>query len=238
MSKLLRFPDHPGGYRINLRAGGRPEIFIYGIIGRSIFEDGISARRFADDLRALGPASTIDLRINSDGGDVFEGKAIFSLLNAHKARIVVHVDGLAASVASLIAMAGDEIRMADGAFMMIHNAWGMKIGDAAEMNRMAELLGSVDATLRATYAARTKQPLATITKMMSDETWMNAQEAVAKGFADSVVGGLQIAAMLNHRERFRRLPAALQRAPSYDPTKPNRAKALAMIANTKLKLTR
>ena len=232
MSKVVSLrPDQPPtGYRVVARAASRAEIYLYGVIGRSLFEDGVSARRFADDLKALGNVNAIDVRINSDGGSVFEGRSMFSMLNQHPARIVVHVDGVAASIASLIAMAGDEIRMADGAFLMIHNSSALHVGDANEMRRMADLLEAVDSTLKTTYAARSRQPLATIAKWMAAETWMNAAEAVDRGFADSVVEGLRVAAQLHHRERFRNLPGVLQRAPVADPTRPNRARAEALIA--------
>lgn len=205
-------------YRMATKAD-RGEIFLYDDVGEGWF-GGISAAQFTKDLKALGSVKTIDLHISSNGGDVFTGRAIYSQLAQHQARIVTWVDGLAASIASLIAMAGDEIRMADGSFMMIHSAWGVAIGDAPEMRRMAELLDSVTASIADTYAARTKNERKKIDKMMADETWMTAQEAVDAGFADVVDEPVKAAASVSDPSRFRNLPAALR---------PNRAAALSLI---------
>lgn len=189
--------------------GDRAEIFLYDIIGEGWF-GGISAQQFAKDLRALGAVKTIDVRINSDGGDVFEGRAIYTNLVQHDARIVVHVDGLAASIASLIAMSGDEIRMADGSYMMIHNAWGVGIGEAADLRRTADLLDSVSGTIADTYAARTKNDRAKIDKWMADETWFTAAEAVDANFADILDEPVRAAASVRDASMFRNLPAALR----------------------------
>lgn len=210
----------PAGYRMVAR-GKTGEIYLYGVIGQTFFSEGVSATQFKNDLKALGDVTQIDLRINSDGGDVFEGRTMYSLLSEHKARIVVHVDGIAASIASLIAMAGDEILMGDGSFMMIHNAWGMAMGDAQEMRRSADLLDTVSGSLLDTYVARTGNVAADVKKWMNAETWMTAQEAVDKGFATSVVEPLRIAASVRHPKFFKKLPAALQ---------PRRAAALTKLA--------
>ncbi len=125
------------------------------------------------------------------------------------ARVIVHIDGLAASIASLIAMVGNEIRMADGSFLMIHNAWGIEIGNAAKMRKTADLLESVDGSLENTYAARTKQTVADIKKWMDAETWMTGQEAVDRGFADVLDEPVKAAALLYDPSRFKNPPAAL-----------------------------
>lgn len=209
----------PPGYRMVARSNGA-EIVLYGPIG-SYFVDGIGAAQFRADLKKLGAVDRIDLRINSDGGDVFEGRAIHASLSEHPARIVVHVDGLAASIASLIAMAGAEIRMADGAFMMIHNPWGVAVGEAAELRQRADLLDSVAATMRSTYAARTRGNEKDIERMMNDETWLSAKDAKARGFADVVAEPMRMAAAVRDlttadgrrieaASRFRNVPAALR----------------------------
>lgn len=208
-------------YRMTAKSGSSAEILMYGPIGGDYFGDGITADRFAKDLRGLGKVSAIDLRINSEGGLVFDGRTIYSLLADHPAKITVHVDGLAASIASLIAMAGDEIRMADGAFMMIHDAWGVAIGNGAEMRRTADLLDSVSGTLVDTYAARTRNSTAQIKQWMTDETWMPAKDALANGFCDSVCEPVRVAASLSRPERFKNLPRSLQ---------PNRAAAAQALA--------
>lgn len=209
----------PLNYSVKAKADAG-EICLYDIIGAGWF-GGISATQFAVDLKALGPVKTIDLRINSDGGDVFEGRAIAARLNEHSARIVVHVDGLAASIASIIAMTGDEIRMADGSYMMIHNAAGGCLGGAEDMERMAGLLRSVDGTLVDTYVAHTGNTAAAVQAWMEAETWFTAKEAVANGFADIVDEPVKAAASVRDPAVFRNLPAALR---------PRRAAALKTIA--------
>lgn len=210
----------PSGYRMSAKSG-RGEIYLYGVIGQTFFSDGVSATQFKDDLKALGSVTSIDLRINSEGGDVMDGRTMYNLLAEHKARITVYVDGLAASIASLIAMAGDEIRMGDGTFMMIHNPWSMAVGNASDMRRMADLLDSVANTLIDTYTARTKGNRDQIKTWMEDETWMTAQESVERGFATVVAEPVRVAASIRRPESFKHLPTALQ---------PNRMAANAAVA--------
>lgn len=212
LAKVLQFkprdPKRPLNYRMAV-TGDAAEISLYDSIGADGW--GISAKQFADDLKGLGKVKAINLRVNCDGGDVFQGRAIYTNLVQHPARVVAHVDGVAASIASLICMAADEIRMADGAFMMIHNAWTVSIGNAQEFRRMADLLESVDASIEDTYAARTKTPVTNIRKMMAAETWMTAREAVDSGFADVMDEPKRIAAAITDASaaRFRNLPKAL-----------------------------
>ncbi len=198
------------GYRMVARGADRAEIYLYGTVGSDWFGDGVTAKQFSDDLKALGSVKNIDLRINSDGGDVFQGKTIYSLLVDHPARITVRVDGLAASIASLIAMAGDEIIISEGGFVMIHNAWTFTMGDAAQLRQTADLLDTVSGTILDTYVARTKGNRAAIKRMMDDETWMTGAEAVANGFADKVAENLKVAARVSHPKAYRKLPLALK----------------------------
>ncbi len=209
-------------YRMVAKGADAAEVYLYDSIGGW----GISAAQFKDDLKSLGAPKTIDLRVNSEGGDVFEGRAIYTQLAQHSARVVAHVDGIAASISSLICMAADEIRMADGAFMMIHNAWSFTIGNAADHQKMMDLLNSVDSTMRETYAARTGQTLADVQKWCNDETWMTATEAVARGFADVKDEPVKVAASLRDPSRFRNLPAMLR---------PNRLAAAAALASMSLR---
>jgi ATP-dependent Clp protease protease subunit len=141
---------------------------------------------------------------------VFDGKAMYSLLNEHKAKIIVHIDGLAASAASFLAMAGDEIEIAEGGFVMIHNAYTIAMGDARELRRSAEMLDTVNNTIIDVYAARTKGDRKKITQMMDDETWMTGAEAVENGFADRMVENLKVAACVSNPkalETFKKVPA-------------------------------
>lgn len=211
----------PVSYRMFAK-GSTGEIQLYGNIGQSWWGDGISAKQFSIDLKALGKVTNIDIRINSDGGDVFEGRAMYSLLAQHAAKKTVYVDGVAASIASLIAMVGDEIIMGDGTFVMIHNAWGVAIGDTREMARVSSLLESVNSTLVDTYASRTGNAKGDIQAWMDSETWMPAKDALSKKFATKVSEPVKMAAMAVRPNifNFKKLPAALR---------PNRAAALKLI---------
>lgn len=221
MAKIERLRSRAAGCYRMAKRGDRAEIFIYGPIGSSFFEESVSAKQFARDLRGLKDVTAIDLRMNSEGGDVFEGQAIYTLLQDHQAEITVHIDGVAASAASFIAMAGDRIKIAESAFVMIHNAWAVALGDGDEFRRMADLLDNVNGVIRDKYAARTGQNPETVAEMMAAETWMNGPEAVERGFADEVVENLQVAATIRDPSRFRNLPAALR---------PRRVAAMSKIA--------
>jgi ATP-dependent Clp protease protease subunit len=200
----------PEGYRMINRGGGRGEVFLYGPIGQDFWGDGISAKIFADDLKALGAVTTIDVRINSEGGDVFDGKAMYTLLNAHAAKIIVHIDGLAASAASFIAMAGDEIEIAEGAFIMIHDCTGGCYGRAEDFRSYANLLDAANGSVVDVYVSRTGNDAATVKKWMKDETWMSGKDAVTNKFADRMVGNLKVAASVKRPAMFKNLPVALR----------------------------
>lgn len=165
------------------------EIFLYDAIVDSELEaewwGGVAPQSFVKELRAI-TASTIHLRINSPGGSVFAARAIETALREHSARVVVHIDGLAASAATFIAMAGDEIRMAPGAMFMIHKAWTYAWGNANDLRSTADLLDKVDSTLVTTYAKRTGASAEQITEWMAAETWFTAEEAKDAGFVDQV----------------------------------------------------
>lgn len=212
----------PSGYKVLAKGSDKAEIYLYGSIGASFWGDGITAKKFADDLKALGKRAQIDLRINSEGGDVFDGKAMYALLVANPAKIVVHIDGLAASAASFIAMAGAEIKISEGAFVMIHNAWTMAMGGAEDMRQMADLLESVSGTIRDVYVARTQQSAKKIQDMMDAETWLTGPEALKLGFADSMVENLKVAASVRDPSKFRHVPQSLL---------PNRTAVAAMNAD-------
>jgi ATP-dependent Clp protease protease subunit len=200
--------------------GNSAEIWLYDQIGASFWGDGISAKAFQKELTALGRVNTINLRINSPGGDVFDGLAIYNQLKQHPARIVVDVDGLAASIASIIAMSGDEVRMASNSMMMIHNAHGMAVGDAVEMQRMSALLTQINVNLADTYALRTSQTPEQLLAWMDDETWLTADTAVQHGFADAVTAEQPVSACFGMLQNFRKVPQALrnQRQADHNPT--------------------
>jgi ATP-dependent Clp protease protease subunit len=161
------------------------EIYIYQDIGDGWF-GGITAQSFADALKELGAVDTLDIYVNSPGGSVFDGVAIYNQLKRVKAQKTVHIDGIAASIASIICMAGDKIVCASNAMMMIHDPWGMCVGTAEDMRANAATLDQIRDTLLDTYVARTKGDKAKISQMMSDETWMKAEDAKAQGFVDEI----------------------------------------------------
>jgi ATP-dependent Clp protease protease subunit len=173
------------------RAGGRPDFRIQNATGDAaevyIYDEiawyGVSAQDIVDELKAI-TAPLIHLRINSAGGDVMDGIAIYNAFARHPAKVISHVDGLAASAASIIALAGDEVEMSEGAFVMIHSAWAFAMGNATEMRRMSQLLDAVDGSLAGIYARRMGIAAAEALSLMEEETWLSADQAVAQGFAD------------------------------------------------------
>lgn len=161
-------------------------ISMFDVIGEDGWTGGgVTASRISAALRSIGNKD-ITVRINSPGGDMFEGIAIYNLLRAHPAKVTVEVLGWAASAASIIAMAGDDIRMGLGSFMMVHNAWGMVIGNRHDMREAAILFDQFDAALADIYQARTGMKRADIEQLMDAETFMAAAQAVEYGFADVV----------------------------------------------------
>lgn len=203
--------NKPGESWYSLQAAaqrGAVDVMLYDEIGAW----GISARQFARELAAAGDVSQINLHIHSPGGDVHEGNAMYNILVGHSARVVVYIDGLAASMASVIAMAGDEINMPANALMMIHKPWGGQVGDAEDMREYAELLDKVEATLIQAYVRKTGKSVEEIQGMLKAETWMDGNEAVAAGFADKVLEPFKAAAQLNSKrmQEFTNMPPSAQ----------------------------
>lgn len=156
-------------------------------IGQSMDGTGVTAKRVGAALRAMGK-NDVTVNVNSPGGDFFEGVAIYNMLRDHPGKVTVRVMGLAASAASVIAMAADELQMGDGAFLMIHNAWALAVGNRHDMRAAADQLEPFDQAMANVYAARTGLPVKRVQQMMDAETWINSQTAVAEGWADGVVG--------------------------------------------------
>lgn len=193
-------------------------ISIYDVIGEDYWSGGgFTAARMAAALRSIGNNS-VTVNINSPGGDMFEGIAIYNLLREHPKEVTVQVMGWAASAASIIAMAGDEINMGLGSFMMVHNAWGMIVGNRHDMSDGAELFASFDAAIADIYAARTGLERADIVALMDSESFMGASDAVDKGFADKVDGTMEAKAAADDAQQpdglmaRRRIEAALANA--------------------------
>jgi ATP-dependent Clp protease, protease subunit len=163
------------------------ELDIYSVIGESFWFDSVSANYVRRRLKENSKAKLIKLRINSDGGDVFDAAAIYADLQDHPARVEATITGLAASAATLIAMAADSIRIAEGAWFMIHNAWGMATGSADKLESWAEVLRKTSATFADIYAKRSKLDRKKVVSLMDEETWMTAAEAKSFGFVDEVI---------------------------------------------------
>ncbi|MEW6047936.1 MAG: head maturation protease, ClpP-related [Bacillota bacterium] len=171
------------------------ELLLYGpLSSESWWGDEVTPKQFAEELRALGAIRELRIYINSPGGDVFAGSTMYSILSRHSARKVVTVDGLAASAASLVAMAGDRIIMPINAMMMIHNPWMLVVGDAPTLRKAAEDLDKVRESMIAVYHARTGLEPERIAQLLDAETWMTAQDAVDLGFADQVEQAKEVAA--------------------------------------------
>lgn len=165
-------------------------------IGADLWGEGVTAKRIEAALRRIG-SRPVTVNVNSPGGDVFEGAAIYNLLRQHAADrgpVTVRILGLAASAASVIAMAGDEILMGRAAFLMIHNAWVIAAGNRNDFAEVAEWLEPFDMAMRDVYHARSGQPAAEITAMMDREAWITASKALELGFADGMLDGSEISA--------------------------------------------
>ncbi|MGP6089753.1 head maturation protease, ClpP-related [Antarctobacter jejuensis] len=190
-------------YTIRALATGA-EVSIYDEIGAY----GVSAKGFLAELGALPEGTPIDLRLNSPGGSVFDAVAIFNALSRHAGTVTVWIDGIAASAASYIAMAGDEIVMPENAFLMIHDPPGLVMGTAEDMRSMAGALDKVKGSLVSGYAAKSGRTAEEVSALMAAETWFDAAEAFAQGFADRVAEPVRIAARFDIA-RFRNAPPAV-----------------------------
>ena len=208
INPLARYqPFIKANARYSLRGADQDtaEILLYDEIGAP----GVTAGDFAADLDAI-EAKTIMLRLNTPGGNVFEGLAIFNALQRHPARIEVYVDGLAASAGSLIAMVGDSITVAENAFLMIHRAWALVIGNANDMSETADTLRQIDDTLAKTYAKRSGVSESHALSIMDSETWLTAEDALELGFADQVGENHETKAQFD-LSVFAHVPGALNR---------------------------
>lgn len=188
--------------------GDSAEIMIFDEIGEGMFE-GLTAKDFRAELKGLGSPTDLTVRINSPGGSVFEGMAIYQALKAHPATVNVEIEGLAASIASVIAMAGDRVAIAETARMMIHSPWAVEVGGAGDFRKTADRLDQLEDQIIAVYQKRVGISKDDFKVMMAEETWMDGHQAVEHGFADVVLDGAQeIAASMDRFDlsRFRNVP--------------------------------
>lgn len=189
------------------------EIYLFDEIGCSIF-GGVSAKDFTEAFEKVKDAQKITLRINSPGGSFFDGLAIYNVLKKHKARLTVSVEGLAASAASFIALAGSRVEMAESSFLMIHDAHAVASGNAAGFRKMAENLDEFSGQIAAIYAGKTGKPAEYWRDLMADDYWISSEKAVDLGLVDYVNKDLKVAASLDpERYKYQNTPAALLAPP-------------------------
>lgn len=176
-------------FAVNPTDETKGSLYIYDAIGSSFWYEGVTADSVRSALAAMPKVKTLDVFINSPGGDVFEGKAIFTQLKrfaADGAEVVMHIDGIAASAASFVAMAGTRIITSSVASWMIHNAWTMAAGNANDLQGTVDLLKMLDGDIAQMYANKTGKPVEEMRALMDAETWMTAEKALELGFTDSV----------------------------------------------------
>lgn len=188
MPNMIPLRKYAGPIELRNKTEKTAEILLYGTIGSGgWFDDGITAKAFAETMKQIPDSvQEIAVRINSPGGDVFEGWAIYNRIKQSKKKIVCYVDGIAASIASIIAMAGEEVVMGEASQLMIHNSWTIASGNANDFEAVIQRLNDIDQQLVSVYAKKTGLSRPEIQKMMDEETWMLAEDAVDKGFANSV----------------------------------------------------
>ena len=199
--------------RIEVQAQSDTEavIYIYGDIGESFFdEEAQTAATIRNQLSALGDVKDITVRINSRGGNVFDGLAIYNLLKDHPAAVLVKIDGLAASAASIIAMAGDIVAMPKTAQMMIHDPWMLAVGNSRDMRKAADILDEIRDSMLGAYLDKTGMPEEEVRQLVEDETWMGAARAIELGFADEQIVQESQAENRFDLSWFKNAPAGLQ----------------------------
>ena len=173
-------------------AEGERSISVYDVIGQDYWSgEGVTAKRIAAALRNMGKGP-VTVNVNSPGGDMFEGLAIYNLLREHDGEVTVKILGLAASAASIIAMAGDTVQIARAGFLMIHNAWVMAVGNRNDLIEVAETLKPFDDAMASIYSARTGDTVEAMAKLMDRETWIGGDSAIEDGFADELLASDQV----------------------------------------------
>ena len=206
--KILDFKAKGKPFQIRSESATKAEIIIYAPIGQSFWEESVSAKDFSDQLNKLEPTvNEISVRINSPGGDVFDGIAIYNRLKQHKAKKIIYIDGLAASIASIIALAGDEIIIGEGALYMVHLPWTFAWGNRMDFDNVTNRLMDVEEQLINIYAKKTKLDKSEIRAMLEAETWMDADQAIEKGFVDKKAeDSLPIAASIFDKQWINKKP--------------------------------
>lgn len=176
-------------YNIQNKAGKPADVYIFDEIGTY----GITAQEFITDIKDLKD-TPINLRINSLGGDVFDGMAMYNVIKRREAKTTVYIEGIAASIATIISLGADEVVMAENSLFMIHNAWGGTMGEAKDMRKTAETLEKITGELTDIYRKKTGLSYDALAEMMDEETWLNANEAFEMGFIDTISDSIKVAA--------------------------------------------
>ena len=176
-------------YNIQNKAGKPADVYIFDEIGTY----GITAQEFITDIKDLKD-TPINLRINSLGGDVFDGMAMYNVIKRREAKTTVYIEGIAASIATIISLGADEVVMAENSLFMIHNAWGGTMGEAKDMRKTAETLEKITGELTDIYRKKTGLSYDALAEMMDEETWLNANEALDMGFIDTISDSIKVAA--------------------------------------------
>lgn len=180
------------GVRAAVEDNAERTISVYDVIGYDWWTgEGVTAKRIASALRSMG-AGPVTVNVNSPGGDMFEGLAIYNLLREHPGEVTVKVLGLAASAASIIAMAGDTVQIARAGFLMIHNCWVIAQGNRHDLQEFADTMAPFDAAMADIYVARSGQDLADVQRQMDGETWIGGSQAIDQGYADELLPSDQV----------------------------------------------
>tara|TARA_R100000951_G_C2648050_1_gene183309 strand:+ start:1200 stop:2216 length:1017 start_codon:yes stop_codon:yes gene_type:complete len=177
-------------YSINAKqTDGFVDVYLYDEVGSY----GVSAKDFVNDIKLL-KGKDIYLHVNCVGGEVFDGMAIYNTLKKYKGKVIAYIEGIAASMGSIIPLAADEIIMSENSLYMIHNAWGGAMGEASDMRKTAALLDKLSSEIANIYSKKTGYPVSEIKDMMDEETWFNSEEALQYGFIDRVSDAVMVAA--------------------------------------------
>jgi ATP-dependent protease ClpP protease subunit len=218
-----RASNRSGAIRAEKNSDGQAELLLYDVIGFDMWTGGgFTPKSLIEQLTAMQPFDSLTVRINSPGGDVFDGMTIYNILRRQEAKVSVEVEGLAASAASFIAQVADagELRISEAGMFMVHRAWGLAMGNTNDMLQMADVLEKIDGQIADIYASRSGRKAATWLGMMDDETWLTGQEAVDAKLADKTVTLKRAAAMFDLGQfGYKNAPEAKQDDPIIVPLK-------------------
>lgn len=191
ISRILNKPlDKPDWFKVQAKDNGDAEILIYDFIGWPYNDP-------RELIAALSGMDSVTVRINSPGGDVFDGMAIYNAFQSHKGNVTTRIEGVAASMASVIALAGKKVQAYDNTMFMIHNAWGLVIGNQYDLREGADILEKIDGNILNVYYDKSKVGKRELSDMMKAETWLTAKEAKEKGFIDVIVDGKAVKAQFD-----------------------------------------